>query len=71
MRMISVDCPQKNVIMGGSTSSLFTSKEDEYVRFNIGSSLNIIDGVVSELRNRLRHSQEQRFFPQAKPKVEM
>jgi len=57
--------------MGVSTSSLPTSKEDEYVRFNMGSRLNIIGEVVPELRNRLRRSQEQWFYPQAESRVEM
>jgi hypothetical protein len=52
----------KMVMIDRSTSSLSTSKEDEYVRFNMGSSLNDIDEVVPELRNRFRRSQEQRFF---------
>jgi hypothetical protein len=61
--MKNVDCtPKKIVRISDSTSSLSTSKEDEYVRFNIGSSLNIIDEGVPELRNHLRLLQEQRFF---------
>ena len=61
----------KNGTMGVSPNSLPASKKDEYVRFNMGSSLNIIDEVVSELRNPLRRSQEQRFYPHAESRVEM
>ena len=62
--------PKKRMI-GGSTNSLSTLKEGEYVRFNMGSNQNIIDEVIPELRNRLKHSQEQRFFHGAEPRVEM